>query len=114
MTPIYRVEALTSAHDQKIFRSGNSALDQYLLRFARQDMRKSVTVVYVLVASQNPTQILGFYTLSARHLTLQEISPLWRNRLPKYPEIPVGLLGRLAVAESSHQQHLGTLLVSNA
>lgn len=114
MTPIYRVEALTSAHDRKTFRSGDSALDQYLVRFARQDMRKSVTVAYVLVVSENPTKILGFYTLSARHLTLQDIPQPWQNRLPKYPEIPVALLGRLAVAESSHNQKLGTLLVSNA
>lgn len=114
MTPVDRIEFLTPAHGRQPFRSGDTALDHYLTRFARQDMRKSVTVVYVLVSCENPLQILGFYTLSAGHLDLRDIPQPWHNRLPKYPEVPVALLGRLAVAESHHHQGLGALLVSNA
>ena len=55
----------TSVHDRSGFRCGVPELDDYLRRFAAQQVARGVSAVYVLIDSEQPSQILGFYTLSA-------------------------------------------------
>jgi hypothetical protein len=82
-------------HDRAGFSCGVPELDDYLHRFAVQHRRKSVCTVHVLVDTEKPSLILGFYTLSAAQVDINELSDADRKKLPRYP-VPCFRLGRLA------------------
>jgi hypothetical protein len=55
----------TAIHDCVGFDCGVPALNDYLRKFASQHRRRSVSQTFVLVDDSAPTQVLGYYTLSA-------------------------------------------------
>ena len=80
------------------------ALDLYLRTQALQDLRRLVSAVFV-ITPLGQRRVLGYCTLSALSLALGRLAlgrlPLEaRRKLPRYPEVPVTLLGRLAVDRS--------------
>jgi GNAT superfamily N-acetyltransferase len=88
-------------------------LDRYLHTQARQDMQRYLAQVFVLVAEDQAT-IQGYYTLSNSSLLLSELPEALRSRLPRYPKIPVTLLGRLAVDRRYQGQGIGRWLLVDA
>lgn len=100
-------------HDRAAFSCGVRELDDYLHRFAVQQERKGIGNVYVLVDSDRPDMILGFYTLSAAQLDAAGLSDSDWKRLPRYP-IPCFRLGRLACRNDRKGQGLGRLLIGCA
>ena len=107
-------EVLNAEHDRRSFTSGNQDLDNYLQKQARQDREKGVAVPYVLVPVDNPTQIVGFYTLSSTGLLLRDMPPDVVKRLPRYPTVGATLLGRLAVSLAHRGTHRGEQLLIDA
>ena len=107
------VEPLGRQHDRTAFRCGSETLDRYLRQQARQDADKRVAAPFVAV---NPAdrRVLGFYTLSASVLTLADLPDELGRKLPRYPQLPVTLLGRLAVDQSTKGQGLGEHLLLDA
>jgi len=59
-------------------------------------MKKKSAVVYVLTAEAK-TEIIGYYTLSASSVPLDDFPDEATKKLSKYPNVPVTLMGRLAV-----------------
>lgn len=108
------VQPLGPAHDRHAFDCGVSALNAYLQRQARQDRDRGVAVPYVLVRSDRPSHIAGFYTLSATSVTLEGLPEDVRRKLPRYPAVPATLLGRLAVSVNHQRQRLGERLLVDA
>ena len=102
-----------NCHDRQAFTSGGGELDSYLQRFAAQQSQKGVTVVRVLVDSDAPRIILGYYTLSAAQIDAKEIDPRTRQKLPRYP-LPCFRLGRLAVHSVHQGRGLGRILIGCA
>jgi GNAT superfamily N-acetyltransferase len=100
-------------HDRAGFRCGIPELDDYLHRFAVQHRRKGVSTVHVLVDTEKPSLILGFYTLSAAQVDIAELSDADRKKLPRYP-IPCFRLGRLACRTDHRGRGLGKLLIGCA
>ncbi len=100
-------------HDRAGFSCGISELDDYLHRFAVQQRRKGVSAVHVLVDTEKPSLILGFYTLSAAQVDTAELSDAERKKLPRYP-IPCFRMGRLACRMDHRGQGLGKLLIGCA
>jgi hypothetical protein len=94
------VEPLGRQHDRTAFHCGAEALDRYLKQQARQDADKRVAAPFVAVSPPN-ARVLGYYTLSASVLTLTELPDELARKLPRYPQLPVTLLGRLAVDQST-------------
>lgn len=88
------VEAPRRQHDRTAF--GSEALDRYRRQQARQDADKRVAAPFVAIRPPD-TRVLGFYTLSASVLTLTDSPDELTRKLPRYPRLPVTLLGRLAV-----------------
>lgn len=91
----YRIEALSKTHDRDGFSCGVAPLDRYLQLQARQDAEKFVAAAFVLVEPP-ANQVLGYYTLSACVINVEQVPPALAKRLPRYPQLPVTLLGRLA------------------
>ena len=101
-------------HDRAAFCSGVAALDIYLQRTAAQDASKGVAVTWVLTSETAPSEIMGYYSLSAGAVLLSDFPPEVAKKLPKYPVVPTTLIGRLAVDERHQGKGLGAHLLMDA
>jgi predicted GNAT family N-acyltransferase len=111
-TPCHIVP-LGKAHDRSGFRCGSAPLDCYLQQQARQDADKHIAAPFVLV--EPPAgKILGYYTLSASIIMADGLPAELAKKLPRYPQLPVTLLGRLAVDQTGKGKELGELLLMDA
>ena len=108
------VEKLSKEHDREAFDCGQSELNAYLRTQARQEMDRGSAIVYVLVPRRAPGEIAGFYTLSSSSVRLSDWPDSVRKKLPRYPLVPVTLLGRLAVSRSHRGHRLGERLLIDA
>jgi GNAT superfamily N-acetyltransferase len=109
----FRIDPLTKDHDRSEFRCGSEALDRYLRQQARQDAEKHVAAPFVLVEPQQAA-VLGYYTLSASVVGVEDIPAEMAKKLPRYPQSPVTLVGRLAVDERRKRFGLGAFLLMDA
>lgn len=108
-----QIDALSPCHDRQVFSCGVEALDRYLKHQASQDLRKHVAVTFVLVEVGQPG-VLGFYTLSATNLRVNDLPESTAKKLPRYPLVPAILLGRLAVGQTHRGKGYGELLLIDA
>jgi GNAT superfamily N-acetyltransferase len=107
-----RIEALGPQHDRAQFESGIEALDRYLRAQAGQDARRRLAAPFLLVL---PSRIVaGYYTLSASSVRLAELPGETVKKLPRYPLVPVTLLGRLAVDRRHQGRGYGLFLLADA
>jgi GNAT superfamily N-acetyltransferase len=95
------------------FDCGEAALDEYLQRYASQDIKRGVARVFVASPTEQPRVIAGFYTLNAASIAAATLPEKLRKKLPRYP-VPVALLGRLAVHQRWHGKGLGSILLADA
>ena len=100
-------------HDRAGFSCGVAELDEYLQRLATQHRRKGVSTVHVLVDTDVPHLILGYYTLSAAQVDALVLSDADRKKLPRCP-VPCFRMGRLACRADRQGQGLGKLLMGCA
>ena len=109
-------EPLGRDHDRAAFRCGRPSLDRYLQAQARQDgvRRVGQTFVAVETGAEAPKPVVGYYTLIASSVELAELPPEQRRVLPRYPHVPVGLIGRLAVASARQGRRIGEFLLMDA
>ena len=108
----FSVEPLARRHRRAQFDCGVEPLDRYLKEQASQDSRRGVAAPFVLVSPAN--DVVGYYTLSAFAIELPKLPAAQVKKLPRYPEVPATLLGRLAVDRSQHGQGLGEFLLMDA
>jgi ribosomal protein S18 acetylase RimI-like enzyme len=108
----FRVDLLARAHDREAFSCGAAALDLYLKKYASQDVSKHASVCFVL--TPDGATVAGFYTLSQYSVDLVRLPEAIASKLPKYPEVPATLLGRLAIDEKFRGRKLGELLLLDA
>jgi predicted GNAT family N-acyltransferase len=109
----YRIASLTKSHDRSGFACGSEPLDRYLQQQARQDADKRVAAPFMLVEPP-ANRVLGYYTLSASVITADELPDKLAKKLPRYPQPPVILLGRLAVGQSCKGRGIGEFLLMDA
>lgn len=100
-------------HDREGFACGVMALDDYLRRRAGQHQRDGIATTHVLIDEAEPVRILGYCSLSAAQLHLQELREDDRKRLPGYP-VPAIRVGRLAVSIAEQGKGYGGLLLGHA
>lgn len=113
MIPPFHIERLTSAHDRSGFCCGTDALDRYLREQASQDMRRRAASCYVAVNSAT-SALAGYYTLAAAGIPLTDLPEHLVKKLPRYPSVPVAVLGRLAVDTAFEGKGIGSGLLGNA
>lgn len=109
----YSIRPLDADAQTAEFECGELALDEYLQRYASQDIKRGVARVFVALPLEQPQVVAGFYTLSAASVAAETLPEKWRKKLPRYP-VPVALLGRLAVSQQFHGQGLGSILLVDA
>lgn len=108
----FTFEPLGPQHDRAVFSCGVEALDSYLRKQASQDVRKHAAAVFIM--TPDGKTVAGFYSLSQYSVDLDVVPPEIARKLPKYPEIPATLLGRLAVSTAFRGQGAGELLLMDA
>ncbi|MCA1598855.1 MAG: hypothetical protein LC769_07505, partial [Chloroflexi bacterium] len=91
------IEPLASHHDRAAFSCGEPSLDDYIKTKAKQDVKRQLTWCSILTPEVGATRVLGYYTLSAHTIGLEELDEVSRNKLRAYPALPAILVGRLAV-----------------
>jgi GNAT superfamily N-acetyltransferase len=100
-------------HDRLAFTSGVFELDDYLRRFALQQSKKGVSVVRVLVDTETPANLLGYYSLSAAQVDTVQLDKHAQQKLPRYP-VPCFRMGRFAVHSAYHGRGYGRFLLGCA
>lgn len=58
--------------------------------------------------------VFGFYTLSATVIGLRDLQQSVVKALPRYPQVPATLMGRLAVDERRRGRRFGEILLMDA
>lgn len=114
MLPLWREEAISKTHDRKGFDCGQSDLNAFLARYARQAHAAGSAKTYCAVDAQDRKAILGFYTISPCHIDLHAV-PL-KARPSGSGRHPLGAfrLARLAVARAHQGQTLGGQILASA
>ncbi len=107
------INALNTNHRRNAFDCGESSLNTYLQRYARQNIKNRINRVFVASPVESNKTIVGYYTLSAGSIRADDLPLAQKQRLPNYP-IPVALLGRLAVDKQYQGQRLGTIMLADA
>ena len=110
----YISQHLDSKHRKKEFSCGKEMLDNYLHNQAAQDIRRKLSVCFVLT-TEDQHIIKGYYTLSNCSIPLEMVPDLARKKLPaSYKSVPATLLGRLAVDIRFQGKGRGKLLLIDA
>ena len=100
--------------DRHSFFCGTPELDVYLHRQAGQDVARGFATVVLARAVDEPTAILGYYAFSAASVPIVSLPVEIAGKMPRYRNVPAILLGRLAVALSVQNRHIGSLLLFDA
>jgi len=102
------IRPLLETEDRSQFQSGDPDLDRYFRLFAGQNhFRHHIGVTYVAIERM---RILGFATIAAGHIEIENLPASARKKWPRYP-LPVIRLARLAVDESAQGQGVGAQLL---
>jgi len=109
----YLIEPLGKKHNRAAFCCGVDPLDNYFHKQAGQDARKRIAAPFVLVEKSSGF-VAGYYTLSSTSIQIGELPIEITKKLPKYPQLPATLLGRLAVDKNHRQKGLGEMLLMDA
>lgn len=102
------IERLSPHHDRNDFDCGVEELNSYLQRYSSQHERRGIGRTYVAIR-EGETRVLGYYTISSSAVAFDVVP----ENLPRHP-VPVALVGRLAVDNSTRGQKLGEALLIHA
>lgn len=106
------IRRLDRAHDRSMFDCGRPMLNDWLKNRAGQFDRRDLSRTFV-AARPDEMFVCGYYAIST-HRVLHEALPSEEAKgLPRL-DVPVVLLGRLAVDRTMHGQGLGAFLLVDA
>jgi GNAT superfamily N-acetyltransferase len=97
-------------HNRRGFDCGNAALNDYLLRYARQNHESGSAKTFVAVRPESPERVLGYYSLTPGAIQFPRVPPgLFRGH-GRY-DLPVFRLARVAVEIGEQGRGLGGALL---
>mgnify|MGYP000843746007 FL=1 len=116
----YVCEPLSEDHWFMNFDAGprGAALTDWLNDHAAPYHAEGLCKVWILCPTDNPSDVLGYFTLSAHSVVVSDIGKRDRavskdnaNRVNNLPSLPAQLLGKFALDESLQGKGLGELLM---
>ena len=102
-------ELLADHHDIGAFSSGESSLDDWLVRRARANQVSGASRTYVVCHNK---RVIGYYALASGVVAVDAAPGRFRRNMPN--PIPVAVLARLAVDEHWQGQGIGRALFRDA
>lgn len=106
------IAPLDTIHDRAGFHCNKEALDHYIHKQAGQNIKRSISRIFVAVLPDNPKKIMGYYSLSTLSIELSQLPAKLSRKLPKHP-IPAALIGRLAVSKNAQGYGIGQMLLAD-
>jgi predicted GNAT family N-acyltransferase len=111
---VLKIEPLDSRrHLRSDFCCGKDSLDNYICKQASQDFKRRVATVFVLI-NDPESNVLAYYSLSSYTVDIAVLDEDFAKRLPRYPQLPTTLLGRLAVDNKQKGKRFGELILVDA
>ena len=108
---------IQATHPLGDFDSGEPQLDAFLQRHALGNDAHGIGRTYLLLRGPaDPVglpAVIGFYTLSMADVASAALRPHERHHLPGY-DLPIGLIGRLAVDRNARGRGFGQVLLIDA
>lgn len=105
-------EPLADQHDRSSFDCGVPVLNDWLRQRAGQFDRRDLARTYVAVRPAE-TAVIGYYALSSHSVRYEFLPADQAKGLPRL-DVPVALIGRLAVDRAMQGQGLGAELLIDA
>lgn len=103
-------EALGPQHQLEGFDCGKPALNDWLLRHARQAQGSGSAKTFVVA---DDTQVVGYFSLTVGQIDTLDAPERMRKGMGQYP-LPVVILARLAIARAYQGRGLGVALLQDA
>lgn len=110
--PPFTVKALDK-ENRSGFACGKPEIDRYFHTQISQDVRRRLATAFICVHTDTG-RIAGFYTLSAAIVRFGDLDDSLRKKLPRYPNLPAVLVGRLGVDQNFKGERLGSALLADA
>ena len=107
-----KIEVLSGSHDRATFDCGDIALNIFLQKVARQHITKGISKTFVLIDTNQPTEIIAYMSMVACEIFTENIPHAWKKKYPK--RIPAARLARLAVSTHHQRKGFGELLLIDA
>lgn len=104
---------IPTKHAREAFDCGVPALNDFLHSRARKEMEAGMSACFVIVPEDDPKTIAGYYTLSSATVLRTALPESVTKKLPRYPEFPATLLGRLARDLRFKGQQIGDRLMAS-
>lgn len=108
--PPWHEEPIAKQHNREAFDCGDAALNDFLHRYARQTHEQGGAKTFLAVRDDDPTQVLGFYSLSPASVEFARTPNVIKRGLARH-DVPTFRLGRLAVALAMQRKGLGGQLL---
>lgn len=103
-------EPLAAAHRLEGFDCGKPALNDWLLRHARQAQGSGSAKTFVVA---DDDRVAGYFSLTVGQVDTLEAPPRIRQGMGQYP-VPVMILARLAVSQQDQGRGIGVGLLQDA
>ena len=105
------ITTLETHHDRETFDCNNDELNSFLRFNARANLKTGKSRTYVLTDEDSPSQILGYFTLLYTDLP---VTNLPNGKLRGFSNnVPVILLGKLAISKDCQRQGFGHLAMNH-
>lgn len=106
------VTSFNIRYDLKGFDCDNKVLNDYLIKYAAQDIKRHLSSVYLCTTEKD--ELLGYYTLSSNHIDTSSLPEEYTKKLPRYPFLSAILIGRLAIDKKHKGKGFGEYLLMHA
>jgi len=103
---------ITSTHDVKDFDCGNTALNEFFVKYAVANAAAGLARTFVATIKERPT-VIGYFSIAAGSVERETVPERVAKGTPKHA-IPVVLLARLAVDLNYQGQKVGEGLLKEA
>jgi GNAT superfamily N-acetyltransferase len=108
----WTIRRLDKDHDRSAFDCGQPMLNEWLKDRAGQFDRRDLSRTFV-ATSREEVLVVGYYAISTHRVVYEALPAAEAKRLPRL-DLPVVLIGRLAVDHTMQGQGLGALLLVDA
>lgn len=105
-------DAASTYLGQKQFDCGHAIINQFARGSLKQQVKKGLSVAYVLTDADDQDRFVGFYTIAQHMIDMSLLSAMQLGSLPK--QIPCTRLIMLGVDQKYAHQDLGSQLMKHA
>jgi GNAT superfamily N-acetyltransferase len=111
--PAWHEEPIARTHDRKAFDCGDTELNDFLQRYARQSHEQGGAKTFLAIDNSDPRKILGFYSIAPAALGYERLPEAIRRGLARH-DVPGYRLARIATHTEMQGQGLGGQLLGAA